>query len=60
MRKCFICIIACIVFINSWVHAAVVADNDGSAFITKAEFDSLKNNFQSQIDAYNSNIDSNS
>jgi hypothetical protein len=26
--------------------AAAVSDNDGSAFITKAEFDSLKNNFQ--------------
>jgi hypothetical protein len=36
----------------------VVSDNDGSAFITKAEFDSLKNNFQSQIDQYNTNIDS--
>ena len=38
--------------------AAVVSDNDGSAFITKAEFDSLKNNFQSQIDQFNSSIDS--
>ena len=37
---------------------AVVSDNDGSAFITKAEFDSLKNNFQSQIDQYNTSIDS--
>ena len=37
---------------------AVVSDNDGSAFITKAEFDSLKNDFQSQIDQYNSAIDS--
>ena len=37
---------------------AVVGDNDGSAFITKAEFDSLKNNFQSQIDNYNTSIDS--
>ena len=37
--------------------AAVVSDNDGSAFITKAEFDSLKNNFQSQLDSYNSSID---
>ena len=35
----------------------MVSDNDGSAFITKAEFDSLKNNFQSQLDSYNSNID---
>lgn len=38
--------------------AAVVSDNDGSAFITKAEFDSLKNNFQAQIDSYNTSIDS--
>ena len=37
---------------------AIVGDNDGSAFITKAEFDSLKNNFQSQIDQYNTSIDS--
>ena len=35
---------------------AVVSDNDGSAFITKAEFDSLKNNFQSQIDQYNTSV----
>ena len=42
--------------INSF--AAVVSDNDGSAFITKAEFDSLKNNFQSQLDQYNTSIDS--
>ena len=37
--------------------AAVVSDNDGAAFITKAEFDSLKNDFQNQIDQYNNNID---
>lgn len=37
--------------------AAVVSDNDGSAFITKAEFDSLKNDFQAQIDQYNTSID---
>ena len=37
--------------------AAVVGDNDGAAFITKAEFDSLKNTFQAQIDQYNSYID---
>ena len=38
--------------------AVAVSDNDGSAFITKAEFDSLKNDFQSQIDQYNTSIDS--
>ena len=42
--------------INSF--AAIVSDNDGSAFITKVEFDSLKNSFQSQIDQYNQSIDS--
>ena len=37
--------------------AALVGDNDGAAFITKAEFDSMKNDFQSQLDKYNSSID---
>ena len=37
--------------------AAVVGDNDGAAFITKAEFDSLKSTFQAQIDRYNQSID---
>ena len=37
--------------------AAVVSDNDGSAFITKAEFDSLKNEFQAQLNQYNTSID---
>ena len=35
----------------------MVSDNDGSAFITKAEYDSLKNDFQAQINAYNTSID---
>lgn len=43
--------------LNINVCAAIVSDNDGSAFITKAEFDSLKNSFQSQIDQYNTSID---
>lgn len=38
--------------------AAVVSDNNGAAFITKSEFDSLKNDFQSQINEYNVAIDS--
>lgn len=45
-----------ILSLNSF--GAVVSDNDGAAFITKAEFDSLKNNFQAQIDAFNTSIDS--
>ena len=36
---------------------AIVSDNDGAAFITKAEFDSLKNQFQNMIDSYNGGID---
>ncbi len=54
-KKALCLIFAFLLSIESF--AAVVSDNDGSAFITKAEFDSLKNNFQSQIDQYNSNID---
>ena len=46
-----------VLFLSIESFAAVVSDNDGSAFITKAEFDSLKNDFQSQIDQYNTSID---
>ena len=55
-KKVFIVILT-ILLMQSFGFAAAVSDNDGSAFITKAEFDSLKNNFQSQIDTYNTNID---
>ena len=56
MGKRALCIIfALILSMNSF--GAAVSDNDGSAFITKAEFDSLKNNFQNQLNQYNSNID---
>ena len=37
--------------------AAVISDNDGAAFITKAEFEALKKNFASQIEQYNISID---
>lgn len=47
-----------VILFGTAMYAAAVSDNDGSAFITKAEFDSLKNDFQSQIDLYNSSIDS--
>ena len=47
-----------VVLMSINTFAAVVGDNDGAAFITKAEFDSLKNDFQSQIDQYNTSIDS--
>ena len=42
--------------INSF--AAIVSDNDGAAFVTKAEFEALKKDFADQITNYNSSIDS--
>ncbi len=45
-------------FLSTNVIAAVVSDNDGAAFVTKGEFDSLRNNFQFQINEYNTSIDS--
>lgn len=48
-----------ILVINSTLNfSAVVSDNDGAAFITKAEFESLKDNFNNQIERYNVSIDS--
>ena len=41
--------------INSF--GAIVSENDGSAFVTKAEFDALKATFDSQIDKYNTSLD---
>ena len=46
-----------VLFLSTNTFAAVVSDNDGAAFITKAEFDSLKNNFQAQLNSYNAYID---
>ena len=37
--------------------AAVISDNDGAAFITKAEFEALKKDFSAQVDSYNNSID---
>lgn len=37
--------------------SAIVSDNDGSAFVTKAEFETLKKSFQSQVNDYNLSID---
>ena len=54
-KKAFSLIFVLLLSINSF--AAAVSDNDGSAFITKAEFDSLKNNFQSQLNEFNTSID---
>ena len=48
-------LVVIILGINSF--ASVVSDNDGSAFVTKAEFEGLKKNFNSQVTQYNASID---
>lgn len=57
MKKIVLTLISFLV-ICEMCMAALVTDNDGAAFITKSEFDSLKNDFQSQIDVFNRTIDS--
>ena len=47
-----------VVLISIESFGAVVSDNDGSAFVTKAEFETLKKSFSEQIDNYNTSIDS--
>ena len=47
---------ALLISINTF--AAVVSDNDGGAFITKAEFEALKADFNEQVFNYNKSIDS--
>ena len=54
-RKALCLIFAFLFSIESF--AAVVSDNDGAAFVTKAEFEALKENFNNQIEQYNSSID---
>ena len=56
LKRIFI-LLFILLFANNTI-AAVVSDNDGSAFITKAEFDSLKTNFQLELNTYNTQIDS--
>lgn len=56
-RACSAFLVLLLTFVTR-INAAVVSDNDGSSFITKAEYDSLKNSFQAQLDSYNTNIDS--
>ena len=38
-------------------YSAIVSDNDGSAFVTKVEFETLKKNFANQIDNYKSSLE---
>ena len=45
-----------IVLMSIESFAAVVSDNDGAAFITKAEFDSMRIDFQKQMNDFNSTL----
>ena len=56
MKKLLALFLVVLMSIDSF--AAIVSDNDGSAFVTKAEFESLKENFAEQIENYNTSIDS--
>ena len=55
--KALFLIFVIIVQLVFFSFSAVVSDNDGTAFISKAEFDTLNNSFQSQINTYNAQID---
>ena len=56
MGKKALCLIFAFLFsIESF--AAVVSDNDGSAFVSKSEFETLKKDFAEQITKYNDSID---
>ena len=55
-KKALCLIFAFLLSINSF--AAVVSDNDGAAFVTKAEFEAMKKDFADQITNYNGSIDS--
>lgn len=54
--KSFLALLIIIIFCFE-NYAAIVSDNDGSAFVTKSEFESLKKDFAGQINNYNDSID---
>lgn len=57
MKKNIIIISFCLIMTSTLCNAAIISDNDGSAFVTKSEFESLKENFDRQITNYNFSID---
>ncbi len=50
-------IIAFVIMFSLSSFGAIVNDNDGSAFITKSEFEALKEEFANQLTSYNDSID---
>ena len=55
VKKAAWLVLLVLISINSF--GAIVSDNDGPSFITKADFESLKKDFNEQIDKYNNSID---
>lgn len=55
IKKFFV--IGLVILLNLECFASIISDNDGAAFITKYEFEALKNSFVSQINNYNNSID---
>ena len=53
IKKVLSFILVCILSVNSY---AAVGANDGSAFITKPEFDALVNTFNEQMDNYENSL----
>lgn len=56
-RKIKIICVCLIMLMMTGNFAAIISDNDGSAFVTKKELDTLKADFSKQIDNYNTSID---
>ena len=54
-KKALCLIFVLLLSINSF--AAIVSDNDGSAFVTKNEFEALKDDFATQVENYETSID---
>ena len=54
--KCILLIFIIIYCLGTF--ASVISDSDGAAFVTKQEFENLKNDFNQQIERYNNSIDS--
>ena len=56
--KRIVSLISILCIISSYTVFSAVGGNDGSAFITKAEFDAVVNTFNEQMDNYENNLGS--
>ena len=53
----FIIMLFIVFFTRVCIFASVVSENDGPAFVTKSEFEKMKQDFDTQISNYNLSID---